>query len=79
MVFEAKHAELLAEARDVAAEFGVDVCAVTFWPDGATVRYRFHGVVREALAVGRIRRVVVWDVSATGCGRWRSTRDSSGS
>jgi len=65
-VFEAKHAELLAEARGMAAEFGVDVCAVAFRPDGAAVQHRFLGVAREAPAVGMIRRAVARDVSAMG-------------
>ena len=59
-VFEAKHAELLAEARGMAAEFGVDVCAVAFRPDGAAVRHR------EATAVGMMRRAVARDVSVMG-------------
>ena len=66
VVFEAKHAELLAEARGVAAEFGVDVCAVAFRPDGAAVRLRFLGVAREAPTVGRIRRPVARGMSAMG-------------
>jgi len=67
-VFEAKHAELLAEARGVAAEFGVDVCAVAFRPDGAAVRHKFVGAARgEApAAVGTIRRAVARDVAAMG-------------
>ena len=65
-VFEAKHAELLAEARGVAAEFGVDVCAVAFRPDGAAVQHRFLGAAREAPAVGMIRRAVARDVSVMG-------------
>ena len=65
-VFEAKHAELLAEARGMAAEFGVDVCAVAFRPDGAAVQHRFLGVAWEAPAVGMIRRAVARDVSAMG-------------
>jgi len=68
VVFEAKHAELLAEARGVAAEFGVDVCAVAFRPDGAAVRHKFVGAARgEApAAVGTIRRAVARDVAAMG-------------
>ena len=66
VVFEAKHAELLAEARGVAAEFAGDVCAVAFRPDGAAVRHRFLGVAREAPTVGRIRRPVARDMSAMG-------------
>ncbi|PUZ50021.1 hypothetical protein GQ55_6G026100 [Panicum hallii var. hallii] len=64
--FEAKHAELLSEARGVAREFGVDVCAVAFRPDGTAARHEFLGVAREARAVGRIRRAVARDVSAMG-------------
>ena len=63
VVFEAKHAELLAEARGVAAEFGVDVCAVAFRPDGAAVRHKFVGAAPE---VGTIRRAVARDVAAMG-------------
>ena len=59
-------AELLAEARGVAAEFAGDVCAVAFRPDGAAVRHRFLGVAREAPTVGRIRRPVARDMSAMG-------------
>ncbi|KAG2581430.1 hypothetical protein PVAP13_6KG029900 [Panicum virgatum] len=66
VVFEAKHAELLAEARGVAAEFGVDVCAVAFRPDGAAVRHKFVGAAPEAPAVGTIRRAVARDVAAMG-------------
>ena len=65
-MFEAKHAELLAEARGVAAEFGVDVCAVAFRPDGAAVRHKFVGAAPEAPAVGTIRRAVARDVAAMG-------------
>ena len=65
-VFEAKHAELLAEARGMAAEFGVDVCAVAFRPDGAAVRHKFVGAAPEAPAVGTIRRAVARDVAAMG-------------
>ena len=65
-VFEAKHAELLAEARGMAAEFGVDVCAVAFRPDGAAVRHKFVSAAPEAPAVGTIRRAVARDVAAMG-------------
>ncbi|CAN6200111.1 unnamed protein product [Urochloa humidicola] len=67
-LFEAKHAELLSEARDVAAEFGADVHAVVFGPDGAAARHVFHGGAgREAAPLkDLVGRAVAMDVSAMG-------------
>ena len=44
----------------MAAEFGVDVCAVVLQPDGAAARHR------EAPAVGMMRRAVARDGSVMG-------------
>ncbi|TKW09124.1 hypothetical protein SEVIR_6G072700v4 [Setaria viridis] len=66
-LFEAKHGELLAEARGVALEFGVDVRAVAFRPGGGgAVHHEFVGATRDARVVRRIRRAVARDVSAMG-------------
>ncbi|PUZ73277.1 hypothetical protein GQ55_2G461200 [Panicum hallii var. hallii] len=65
-LFEAKHAEVLSEARDMAREFGVDVHAVAFRPDGTAVRHEFLGIGREARLKGLISRAVAKDVSAMG-------------
>uniref|UniRef100_K3ZZK6 MADS-box domain-containing protein n=1 Tax=Setaria italica TaxID=4555 RepID=K3ZZK6_SETIT len=66
-LFEAKHAELLSQARDVAREFGVDVHAIVFRPDdGTAVRNEFLGAGREAQLKDLIGRAVARDVSAMG-------------
>ncbi|CAN6206342.1 unnamed protein product [Urochloa humidicola] len=67
-LFEAKHAELLSEAGDVAREFGADVHAVVFGPDGAAARHVFHGGVgREAAPLkDLVGRAVAMDVSEMG-------------
>jgi hypothetical protein len=61
-LFEAKHAEVLSEAR----EFGVDVHAIAFLPDGTAVRHEFLGVGQEARLEGLVERAVAKDVSAMG-------------
>ena len=43
-LFEAKHAELVSEARDVAREHGVAVTTVAFRPDGTAVADEAVGV-----------------------------------
>lgn len=67
-LFEAKHAELLSEARDVAREYGVDVHAVVFRPDdGTAVRNEFlGGGGREARLKDLVVRAVARDVSGMG-------------
>ncbi|OEL13495.1 hypothetical protein BAE44_0025484 [Dichanthelium oligosanthes] len=65
-LFEAKHAELVSEARDVAREFGVDVHSIAFRPDGTAVRHDILGVGREARVKDSIMRAVARDVSAMG-------------
>ncbi|CAN6169100.1 unnamed protein product [Urochloa humidicola] len=68
-LFEAKHAELLSEARDVAFDFGADVHAIVFGPDGAAARHVFHGGAgREEAAPLKdlVGRAVAVDVSAMG-------------
>jgi len=65
-LFEAKHAEVLSEARDMAREFGVDVHAIAFLPDGTAVRHEFLGVGQEARLEGLVERAVAKDVSAMG-------------
>ncbi|KAF8669872.1 hypothetical protein HU200_051049 [Digitaria exilis] len=68
--FEEKHAELVAEARGVAREFGVDVRAVAFRPvgggGGGAVVHEFQGIPPAARVVRTIRRAVAKDVSAMG-------------
>ncbi|CAL5009902.1 unnamed protein product [Urochloa decumbens] len=66
-LFEEKHAELVAEARRVAREHGVDVRTVAFRPGGAAaVQHDFLGIPMEERVVGRIRRAASRDVSAMG-------------
>ncbi|CAL5084465.1 unnamed protein product [Urochloa decumbens] len=67
-LFEAKHTELLSEAGDVAREFGADVHAVVFGPDGTAARHVFHGgVAREEKPLkDLVGRAVAVDVSAMG-------------
>ncbi|CAL5085197.1 unnamed protein product [Urochloa decumbens] len=67
-LFETKHAELLSEAGDVAREFGADVHAVVFGPDGTAARHVFHGsVAREEKPLkDLVGRAVAMNVSAMG-------------
>ncbi|KAJ1293212.1 hypothetical protein BS78_01G050800 [Paspalum vaginatum] len=65
-LFASKHEELLSEARGVAREFGVDVRAVAFRPDGTATAHEFIGAGREEMVKSLVMQAVAKDVSAMG-------------